>query len=174
ITPKSPTTFTLTTPPATDLWRPNTTANNFTAPYIYTTCLSSAFKSISVTLSSNWKTRYDQGGIAVFFPCSNHHHDERHQKGRREPLKWVKTGIEFENSAPQFGTVGTYAFSDWSLIPAGSNQGRFVVERSTTEMWVYAVLEEERYPLREVTWAFLEERGEEGAEVWVGVYAAKP
>jgi hypothetical protein len=28
--------------------------------------------------------------------------------------------------------------------------------------------------LREVTWAFLEERGKKGAELWVGLYAAKP
>lgn len=166
----------ITTPPATDLWRPNATskADNFSAPYIYHSFKASQFTNISVTVSADWKTRYDQGGIAIIFPES-------------KPYKWIKTGIEFENSAPQLGTVATYAFSDWSLspiVPKGATSSRFTFERSTTEAWVYSVEVEgnasngtetaERYPLREVTWAFLEERGEEDAEIWVGLYAAKP
>jgi hypothetical protein len=41
-------------------------------------------------------------------------------------------------------------------------------------MWVYNVNKNGQYPLREVTWAFLEERAKRNAELWVGVYAAKP
>lgn len=166
----------ITTPPATDLWRPNATskADNFSAPYIYHSFKASQFTNISVTVSADWQTRYDQGGIAIIFPES-------------KPYKWIKTGIEFENKAPQLGTVATYAFSDWSLspiVPKGATSSRFTFERSTTEAWVYSVEVDvtasngtevaERYPLREVTWAFLEERGEEDAEIWVGLYAAKP
>ncbi|KAI5363084.1 hypothetical protein Slin15195_G104610 [Septoria linicola] len=160
--------FTLTAPPATDIWRPNTTSDNFTAPYVYRICSTASFQRISVTINADWKTRYDQGGIAIVFP-----NGKKGVKG----AKWIKTGIEFENGAPQLGTVGTYAFSDWSLspvVPKGGKSARFVVERNTTELWVYNVVKNERYPLRELTWAFLEDRDKKNAEMWVGVYAAKP
>jgi hypothetical protein len=77
--------------------------------------------------------------------------------------------------------VATYAFSDWSLspiTPANATTARFLVEKDKSEIWVYALdLENpdaEKYPLREVTWAFLEDRAYEDLELWVGVYAAKP
>ena len=52
------------------------------------------------------------------------------------------------------------------------------MERDGSEIWVYALdlqnPDAERYPLREVTWAFLEDRADDDVELWVGVYAAKP
>jgi regulation of enolase protein 1 (concanavalin A-like superfamily) len=161
--------FTITTPPATDLWRPDPkpTNDNFTAPFVYRSIKASEFTNISVTVSADWTTRYDQGGIAIIFP-------------QPKPRKWIKTGIEVENGAPQFGTVGTYAFSDWSLSPVtpqNATTARFLVERDGSELWVYALdlqNPEARYPLREVTWAFLEDRADDDVELWVGVYAAKP
>lgn len=165
-----PDSFTITTPPATDLWRPDPkpASDNFTAPFVYRSIKASEFNSISVTVRADWATRYDQGGIAIIFP-------------ERKPLKWVKTGIEVENGAPQFGTVGTYAFSDWSLSPVtpqNATTARFLVERDGSEIWVYALdldnPSAEKYPLREVTWAFLEDRAVDDLELWVGVYAAKP
>jgi regulation of enolase protein 1 (concanavalin A-like superfamily) len=164
--------FTITTPPATDLWRPDPkpASDNFTARFIYRSIKASNFNNISVTVEANWTTRYDQGGIAIIFPS-------------RKPLKWVKTGIEIENSAPQLGTVATYAFSDWSLspiTPQNATTARFLVERDGSEIWVYALdlqkpEAERRYPLREVTWAFLEDRADDDdLELWVGVYATKP
>lgn len=39
-------------------------------------------------------------------------------------------------------------------------------------MWVYAIVQGKRQPLREVKWVF-EGKGKD-AEIWVGVYAAKP
>lgn len=162
--------FTITTPPATDLWRPDPkpASDNFTAPFVYRSIKVSEFNNISVTVHADWATRYDQGGIAVIFP-------------QQKPLKWVKTGIEVENGAPQFGTVGTYAFSDWSLSPVtpqNATTARFLLERDGSEIWVYALdlqnPDAERYPLREVTWAFLEDRADDDVELWVGVYAAKP
>ncbi|KAK4618216.1 hypothetical protein CLAFUW4_12297 [Fulvia fulva] len=169
------TTFTITTPPATDIWRPNVTADSFTAPYVYKVCKTADFQRISVTIDAYWKTQYDQGGIAVVLPSSSKHHGS-HKNGR-ESNKWIKTGIEYYLGAPQFGTVATYAFSDWSLSPVrpeGSTAGSFLLERNTNEAWVYTKTEEGQYPLRKVTWAFLEGRSDEDAEVWVGVYAAKP
>lgn len=59
----------------------------------------------------------------------------------------------------------------------------------TAELWIYNILKNhQRYPLREITWAFLENRGnnnhhnknktkkkkKKNAEIWVGVYVAKP
>jgi regulation of enolase protein 1 (concanavalin A-like superfamily) len=160
--------FSITTPPATDLWRPDAKpkSDNFTAPFVYRSIKASEFNSISVTVHADWAVRYDQGGIAIIFP-------------EKQPRKWVKTGIEVETGAPQFGTVGTYAFSDWSLSPVtprNATTARFSVERDGSELWVYALNlqnpEAEKYPLREVTWAFLEDRDD--VELWVGVYAAKP
>ncbi|TIA50609.1 hypothetical protein D6C79_02966 [Aureobasidium pullulans] len=148
--------FSITTPPATDLWRPNAEpkSDNFTVPYVYREIKANKFTSIAVTVNADWKTRYDQGGIAIIFPGP-------------KPLKWVKTGIEVENGAPQYGTVGTYAFSDWSLSPIqpqNATTARFIVERSGSEI----------YPLREVTWAFLEDRADNDVVLQVGVYAGKP
>jgi hypothetical protein len=143
-------------------------SDNFTAPYVYRSIKASDFHNISVTVDADWTTRYDQGGIAIIFP-------------EKKPLKWVKSGIEVETGSPQFGTVGTYAFSDWSLspvTPANATSARFLIEREGSEIWVYALnLEDptaEKYPLREVTWAFLEDRADDDVELWVGVYAAKP
>jgi len=167
-----PDSFTITSPPATDLWRPdpNPASDNFTAPFVYRSLKASAFNSISVTVHADWTTRYDQGGIALIFP-----------ETESQPRKWIKTGIEVEHGAPQFGTVGTYAFSDWSLSPVtpqNATTARFRVERDGSEIWVYALdledVDAEPYPLREVTWAFLEERADDDLELWVGVYAAKP
>lgn len=163
--------FSITTPPATDLWRPNAEpkSDNFTVPYVYREIKANKFTSIAVTVNADWKTRYDQGGIAIISPGP-------------KPLKWVKTGIEVENGALQYGTVGTYAFSDWSLSPIqphNATTARFIVERSGSEMWVYVLNDAKnpdagRYPLREVTWAFLEDRADDDVVLQVGVYAGKP
>lgn len=79
-------------------------------------------------------------------------------------------------------TVGTWAWSDWSVAPvvkgAKADEGWVTVEavRQGDELgsglWVYQVVDGEKVPLREVTWFFAEE--DEGWEVEVGVYVAKP
>ena len=73
------------------------------------------------------------------------------------------------------GIVGAYAFSDWSLTPllGDSNAATIKFVRKGSALWIYAVHEGKHVGLREVTWAFLEDRAGD-AEVWVGVYAAKP
>lgn len=40
-------------------------------------------------------------------------------------------------------------------------------------LWAYWVTNEEKRPVREVTWALIDEEDGNG-EVWVGVYAARP
>ena len=49
-----------------------------------------------------------------------------------------------------------------------------MTDELVAELWVYNVVKNDRYALREITWAFLEERNKKNAEMWVGVYAAKP
>ncbi|KAL9529307.1 hypothetical protein SMMN14_06946, partial [Sphaerulina musiva] len=187
--PSSPSSksFTLTASPATDLWRPNSFSNNFSAPFVYRICSVENFSRISVTVvpGKEFKSRWDQGGIAILFP------DADLGGGKHAKYSWIKTGLEWENGGLQLSTVATYAFSDWSLSPVvSSSKGggvRFLVERNSTELWIYNILKNhQRYPLREITWAFLENRGKnnnkktkkktkkKNAEIWVGVYVAKP
>lgn len=49
----------------------------------------------------------------------------------------------------------------------------FVAEKEADTIWVYVVVKGKRQPLREIKWANLEGRAQ-GAELWVGVYGAKP
>lgn len=86
-----------------------------------------------MTLSADFKTRYDQGGIAIFFP------NKKDRKSKTGPESWLKTGIEFEKGAPQLGTVGNYKFSDWSLapvVPEGAKEGSFKVERNGSKCYL--------------------------------------
>ena len=85
-------------------------------------------------------------------------------------------GIEYFNNMPLLGIVGCDRFSDWSVCPMPiltATHATFEAERVGQTLWVYLVFNGERRPLREVKWAFLEDREAE-AEMWVGVYAAKP
>ncbi|KAF2761440.1 hypothetical protein EJ05DRAFT_497991 [Pseudovirgaria hyperparasitica] len=154
--------FTITAPPATDIWRPAFDKDNFTAPFLYTTILTSKFVSMRVCVSGPWKTRYDQGGLVITFPVPG-----------TGPLRWVKAGIEFEAGAPNLGVVATDRLSDWSLSPIADrqNEAEFELERDGMDLWVYVVESGVRRALRQVTWAFNEGVGE---EIDVGLYAAKP
>lgn len=156
----------LSTPPNTDIWRPSATEDRFNAPFIYTALPSSTFTSVRATISSDWKTLYDQGGLLLVWPCAS------------DPTKhkWVKLGIEYFTGKPLLGVVGCDRYADWSVCPlpmAGATHATLEAVREGTTLWVYLVFDEERRPLREIKWAFLEEREAE-AEMWVGVYAAKP
>lgn len=81
--------------------------------------------------------------------------------------------------------VSADAWSDWSLLPLSTSDekaGRMTVEmeRDVEEdgSWgpVLRILlvgdDGEKLPIREVTWAFHDL--DEDAEMWIGVYAAKP
>lgn len=165
--------FTLPIPPSTDIWSPDAETDVFTAPLLYHVLPVGAFKSISVTVSANWKTQFDQGGLAIVFP----HLSASSGIGTRS--KWIKTGIEFYEGKPAFSTVTCDRFSDWSLCPLASTDdakmGTATVEavREGKKLVVNVIEGGVKRPLREVMWAFLEDRNEE-AEMWVGVYGAKP
>lgn len=169
--PPHPTTqpFTIPVPPKTDIWRrPERGDMEFNAPGIGTRIPISTFQSLSATISGPWKTQFDQGGILMAFPPS--------PGADLHDSQWIKAGVEFFDGEPRLGVVGTDRFSDWSLAPmaeGSAGKARFLAERQGGTVWVYVVVGGKKVPLREVKWADLEGRGE-GAELWVGVYGAKP
>jgi len=160
--------FQIPTPPKTDIWRTVNQGNmEFNAPGIGARIPVSTFKSLSATVSGPWKTQFDQGGILIAFPKT--------PGADLHDSQWIKAGIEFFNGEPKLGVVGTDRFSDWSLCPMFEEGGKasFVAEKEASTIWIYAVVKGKRQPLREIKWADLEGRAE-GAEMWVGVYGAKP
>ncbi|KAJ3502374.1 hypothetical protein NLJ89_g8918 [Agrocybe chaxingu] len=129
-------------PPKTDLWRkpPHTDIDNAPTILISEPIDLRKFHSAKVTVSGEWNTLYDQGGLALFIP------DE-------DLKKWVKTGVEFVFGKPFVGTVATSRWSDWSLVPLPESAGGRVtiqVERETKgderveSLWVYLVDEKHR------------------------------
>jgi regulation of enolase protein 1 (concanavalin A-like superfamily) len=107
------------------------------------------------------------------------------RNGIHEPsLKWIKAGIEFYQSKPFIGHVACEKWADWSLTQAGiTPEGNVTIEvekhPKDGTLWIYSIGEKgERYPIREVTWAFADEnlKGKDGKEreIWVGVYACTP
>ncbi|KAM0720807.1 hypothetical protein Q7P37_003092 [Cladosporium fusiforme] len=154
--------------PKTDIWRRIKPGDmEFNAPCIGSRIAVKAFQSLSATVSGPWKTQFDQGGILIAFPKTpgTDLHDSQ----------WIKAGIEYFTGEPKLGVVGTDRYSDWSLSPMFEAGGKasFVAERQGDTIWVYAVVNGKKEPLREIKWADLEGRAED-AEIWVGVYGAKP
>ncbi|KAF8159708.1 hypothetical protein B0H34DRAFT_704544 [Crassisporium funariophilum] len=167
--------------PKTDLWRkpPHTDIDNAPTILISTPIDLHKFRSAKVTVSANWNTLYDQGGLALFIP------DE-------DVKKWVKTGIEYVWGKPFVGTVATSRWSDWSLVPLPESAGGKVtiqVERETKgeerveSLWIYLINEEtgEKLGIREITWWFRHdvvagEKVDDGASrnLLIGVYGARP
>jgi regulation of enolase protein 1 (concanavalin A-like superfamily) len=139
----------------------------FNAPGVGARIPVSSFTSLSATVSGPWKTQFDQGGILIAFPEA--------PGADLHDSQWIKAGIEYFNGEPKLGVVGTDRFSDWSLCPMfeAGGKAQFVAEKEADTIWIYAVVKGKKEPLREVKWAGLEGRAQ-GAEMWVGVYGAKP
>ena len=91
--------------------------------------------------------------------------------------KWVKTGIEFVDGTVNASTVSCDRWADWSLSPLQGSGLTVEMERKirdgqpTSTLCVLIVQGVERRIVREVTWAF---EGTDGAEGWIGVFAARP
>ncbi|KAL2401516.1 hypothetical protein ABEF95_001089 [Exophiala dermatitidis] len=156
-------TFEITCSAGTDIWDKPPSTHSFNAPIIYQTTTVGSFKSARVTVSADWKDKYDQGGLCLVVQTA-------------DTTRWVKTGIEFLNGEPNVSTVAKDRWSDWSLQPLSSDS----VQRATIEiehandgsLWVWLMsTNSQKLPLREVTWW-----GDIGKDTkcWVGVYAAKP
>ncbi|KAK3168100.1 hypothetical protein OEA41_004546 [Lepraria neglecta] len=186
-----PSTFTLKAPPGTDIWRKPPSTSTFNAPLLYRSLPLLTFRRACVTVSADWRTLYDQGGLCLALPVPKGQNSESSKSERR----WIKTGIEFYNGAPMVSTVACDRWADWSLLPLptatsrGTSGGTSVtvgMEREVLEgvggstLCVYVMEGVEKRVVREVTWVFEEvngegeEEGELDGECWVGVYAAKP
>ncbi|MCJ1476451.1 hypothetical protein MMC13_005117 [Lambiella insularis] len=112
----------------------------------------------------------DQGGLCMMLP----------QKDGKS--KWIKSGIEFYNGAPNVSAVACDRWADWSLapLPEGETGGvtvgmeREVLDgKATSVLVVYVVEGHRRRHVREVTWVF-EDVEDSERECWVGVSVAKP
>ncbi|KAJ3502504.1 hypothetical protein NLJ89_g8858 [Agrocybe chaxingu] len=171
--------LTINAPPKTDLWRkpPHVDVDNIPTIFLPEPIDLNKFRSANVTVSGDWNTLYDQGGLVLYI--------------LGEGLKkWVKTGIEFVFGKPFVGTVATTRASDWSLVPLPESAGGKVtvhVERETKDderlesLWVYVIGDNgERLGVREVTWVFgpdvidCESTTPGDRTMLVGVYGARP
>ena len=170
--------MTIHAPPKTDLWRkpPHTDVDNAPVMLVCTPIDLHRFHSARVTVSGDWNTLYDQGGLALFIP------DE-------DMKKWVKTGIEYVWGKPFVGSVATSRWSDWSLVPlpeSANGKVTIQVERETKgderveSLWIYIINEQgEKLGIREITWWFRHdivggEASEAPRSLLIGVYGARP
>lgn len=168
--------------PKTDLWRkpPNIDVDNAPTRLISTPIDINKFHSARVTVSANWNTLYDQGGLILFIPID-------------DTTTWMKAGIEFFGGRPFVGSVVTSRWSDWALVPMGKEKGGKVtiqVERQVKEgekldsLWVYIVDEEtgRKMEARQITWWFrhdildqkISKVTSDNRCLLIGVYAARP
>ncbi|KAL8720489.1 MAG: hypothetical protein Q9181_007903 [Wetmoreana brouardii] len=169
-----PPTFILRTPSGRDIWRKPPSTDRFDAPLLLRALPLSSFRCARVTVSAQWHTQYDQGGLVLILPSKT-------DKERR----WIKTGVEhFENRA-NISTVACDRWADWSLVPLREESlGKVTVEMTrevrkdekTSTLWVHSVDTStgEKKALREITWVFEDENMQGDQECEVGVYAAKP
>lgn len=154
--------FQIVTPPQTDVWEKPPSTHSFNAPIIYTTSTVVSFKSARVTVTADWREKYDQGGLALII---------NNPDGTRQ---WVKSEIELLNGEPHVSTVATDRWSDWSLRPTlGGASATIEIEKNEDgSLWVWLLDSDgTKVPAREVAWW-----GDvnKDSECWVGVYAAKP
>ena len=138
------------------------------------------FHSARVTVSGNWSTLYDQGGLILFIPGE-------------DTTTWMKTGIEFFKGETFVETVATSQWSDLALVQLGKEKNGKVtiqVEREVKKgkkmdsLWVYVVDEEtgRKTEVRQVTWWFshdtlnqkIAKKTSDNRCLLVGVYAARP
>jgi regulation of enolase protein 1 (concanavalin A-like superfamily) len=167
-------TFTLIAKSDTDIWRKPPSTDVFNAPIIYKSLPISSFRRARITVSANWTTLYDQGGLLFVIPGKSD--DDSGSQKRR----WIKTGIEFCGGRPCMSVVVADHWADWGLssLPEGAG-GKVTVEieRDGKEMdGTMRVLvvgeDQQKTPVREVTSVFWDV--DESQECWVGAYAAKP
>ena len=186
---------TLTASPGTDIWRkpPDTdilNAPTHPSPLLFQPLRSFRRARLTLTLPPiSSLARYDQAGLLLHLrrtptPSTA---TEATEATNAAPDKWLKTGVEFANGVPWLSTVACDNWADWSVTPlpaaaaaapvTATVEARREIDAHGTSLWVYALeLDSEeamvkRTPLREVAWFFA---AEEGWEVGVGAYAARP
>ncbi|KIW69500.1 hypothetical protein PV04_05373 [Phialophora macrospora] len=155
--------FDITCAADTDIWDKPPAIHSFNAPIIYQTTTKDAFISATVTISADFKDRYDQGGLCLVVKTADR-------------TRWVKTGIEVIGSKPTLTTVTKDEWSDASMRSLfGDPKGPATVEIRAEDDGALSVstfdLDGENILVREVTW-WGNIPGD--TEVWVGPYTAKP
>ena len=160
--------ITIHAPPKTDLWSkpPNTNIHN--EPNNLFPIDINRFHSARVTVSAEWSTLYDQGGLLISIPDEN-------------TTRWVKAGFEYVSGKPYVGSVATSPWSDWALAPLGKETTKVTIQlerevkngKRGESLWVYIIDEEtgEKQGIREITWWFGPGVSRESL---IGVYAARP
>lgn len=99
--------FALTTGPGTDVWDKPPSTHSFNAPIVYQTTTVGQFKRARVTVSADWKDKYDQGGLVLVISPES------------ESRQWVKSGIEQEQGRPNLGTVATVSHRSHGRLDIG-------------------------------------------------------
>jgi hypothetical protein len=131
----------------------------------------SSFVSAQVSFSFPFATaaQYDQGGLLLSFRKTS----SLSSSSSSRPPKWIKTGVEFYNSAPRLSTVSCDTWADWSVSdrsadPTESESSAGGDDKTWTTVsvekqgdhhgpsfWVFRVLADgTKVPLREITWIY--------------------
>ncbi|VUC22335.1 unnamed protein product, partial [Clonostachys rosea] len=173
--------FSITAQSGTDIWRKAPSTDVFNAPTVpgpdNPVGPLGNFVSASLTFRVPTVVQYDQAGLLLSLNEGNN------TQAQNIPPKWIKTGIELYNGVPRLGTVGTDAWSDWSIAPITTNGhtdgGRpwttVSIQKQQDDLglslWVYQLVGEDKVPLREINWPF---GYGDGWTLSVDAYAAKP
>ena len=166
--------FQIDVAPKTDIWRvPH--RDDFNAPVLYRSIPVASFRRARLTVSADWERLYDQAGLVLAFPRPDPSEDTT-----RTPGKWIKAGLEVMDGKPWMSAVATDRLSDWSIRPHRGRSLTLELERTiecgepSSALWIYAVEDGERTPVRKVTWAFEPGPTEPEGDLWIGAYAARP
>jgi regulation of enolase protein 1 (concanavalin A-like superfamily) len=174
--------FTLSADPKTDVYAAPAHGHVWTAPIIYKTLKASAFKKASLSITLNWTTTFDQGGLILVFPTdSNPVPDKKNASNVTTHPRWVKAGIEINEGHPWISAVGRDVWADWSLAspPAGSSSNGGKTVQASIEflkhenaLMIFVKDGEEKRMIREIQWPFLDEQLDRTC--WIGVYVCRP
>ena len=202
--PVSMSSFSLTAPPNTDLWRKPPSRDTSTAPILYTS-LRHPFIAAEVLISADWELEWDQAGLVIFAgaPTARRPPETVGPDGQPPAYvptpasKWVKAGLEFCGGRCNASSVcATSDGADWSLSPLLSSSSpsqptrldllnprvdlRVKLERVGYALWIWFEDPSIR-ALRdgETGWKKLREVtwffwGVEDKAIRVGVYACRP
>ena len=164
----------------TDFWRqpPNIVVDNAPTRLISTPIDIHRFHSARVTVSANWNTLYDQGGLMLFIPEEN---------------IWLKTGIETYEEGPFVVSVVANRWSDCGIAPLGNEKGGKVtiqVERQVNagekmDTLIVSIVDEEtgrKMQIRQITWWFthdiqdqkISNETSDNRHLIIGVFAGRP
>ncbi|CZR66981.1 uncharacterized protein PAC_16880 [Phialocephala subalpina] len=186
--------FTILTPPQTDIFASPTHGYHFSAPILYTTLPLLSFTSSKATISvpftfglpnsptaPNPTLKFDQGGIVFVLPEAGIEVEDMKKMKKEAHPRWIKAGIEVWEGKAWGSIVVREKWSDWSLFelsppsPLGEYRLTLEMERMGDALMIYVLSEgKERRLVRKVPWVFLEEERRGVTEVLVGVYGARP